>query len=164
MIVRAARDQAKSHMWLGSRGLARPGLEIPYIGYALMDFEIKGLQFPACGVVIVKDECSSNPLIIGINVIKTCWELLFQNQERPMSLTCQNPSSQQIWRSAFASCRRIVAGPGMDFSGISAQATDEGSLSRPEVKLLYGAGPPQAPLAGPTMACWKPYRNPVLSE
>lgn len=88
---------------------AANGLEIPYIGYAMMDFEIEGLKIPDRGVVIVKDECSSNPLIVGMNVIRACWEQLFRNPERPEPLVCQDPRSQHTWSSAFASYQRIVA-------------------------------------------------------
>lgn len=42
------------------------GHTIPYSGYVIMDFEVEGLKIPEKGVVIVKDDCSAHPLIMGI--------------------------------------------------------------------------------------------------
>lgn len=58
---------------------AANGLEIPYIGYAVMNFEVGHIKIPNRGVVIVKNECSTNPLILGMNVISACWETLSED-------------------------------------------------------------------------------------
>lgn len=48
---------------------AANGLCIPCIGYATMDFDIEGHKINQRGVFVVEDEFSSNPLVIGMNVI-----------------------------------------------------------------------------------------------
>lgn len=86
---------------------AANGLEIPYVGYALLDFEVAGIQLQGRGVVIVKDEFSTNPSIIGMNVISSCWNALFQGSSQ--SLSFQNPTEQQVWKQAMATCQRVAA-------------------------------------------------------
>ena len=85
---------------------AANGLEIPYTSYAVLDFEIEGLQIPGRGVVIVKDEHCTQPLLIGMNVVGACWQALFRGAER-----CAFSSRQEhsLWRDAFATCRRVEA-------------------------------------------------------
>lgn len=36
---------------------AANGLQIPYTGYAILDFSVGGITIPGKGVIIVKDEC-----------------------------------------------------------------------------------------------------------
>lgn len=85
---------------------AANGLEIPYVGYAVLDFEVAGIQLQGRGVVIVKDEFSTNPLIIGMNVISSCWSELFQGPSQ--SLYFQSPAEQRVWKKAMATCQRIA--------------------------------------------------------
>lgn len=87
---------------------AANGLHIPCLGYVTMDFVIEGHKLDQRGVFIVKDEFSTNPLIIGMNVVRTCWETVFNNPNGPVSFVCQNTRFQNAWRSAFAVCRRTV--------------------------------------------------------
>lgn len=87
---------------------AANGLKIPCIGYALMDFKIEGVEINQKGVFVVSDECSSNQFIIGMNVIKPCWDVVFHNPEKPLSFSCRSPRSQQAWREAFALCQRTA--------------------------------------------------------
>ncbi|XP_028304061.1 uncharacterized protein LOC114464203 [Gouania willdenowi] len=96
---------------------AANGLKIPCIGYALMDFKIEGVDIDQKGVFVVTDECSSNPFIIGMNVIKPCWDTVFHNPEKPLSFSCQSPGSQQAWREAFALCRRTAVSTEDGFKG-----------------------------------------------
>ncbi|KAL7859029.1 hypothetical protein SRHO_G00141760 [Serrasalmus rhombeus] len=42
------------------------------------DADVAGVQIPERGVVIVKDECSTYPMIIGMNVLSACWTDPFQ--------------------------------------------------------------------------------------
>lgn len=57
---------------------AANGLQIPYIGYVVLDFVIGGLVIPQKGVVITTDEClGSERGLLGMNVINHCWEELF---------------------------------------------------------------------------------------
>uniref|UniRef100_A0A668AQP4 Gypsy retrotransposon integrase-like protein 1 n=1 Tax=Myripristis murdjan TaxID=586833 RepID=A0A668AQP4_9TELE len=87
---------------------AANGLKIPCLGYAMMDFEIEGHKIVERGVFIVDDEFSSNPLIIGMNVVQACWDTVFKGAEGPVSFSCQNPKFQHVWREAFAVCRRTT--------------------------------------------------------
>lgn len=86
---------------------AANGLEIPYVGYAVLDFEVAGIHLQERGVVIVKDEFSTNPLIIGMNVISSCWSALFQGPSQSFSF--QSPVEQRVWKQAMATCQRIAA-------------------------------------------------------
>uniref|UniRef100_A0AAV2L6M5 Uncharacterized protein n=1 Tax=Knipowitschia caucasica TaxID=637954 RepID=A0AAV2L6M5_KNICA len=74
-----------------------------------MDFEVEGVKIPEKGVVIVKDDCSTHPLLIGMNVIGACWDAVFK-QGKP-ALSPKRWESQQVWREAFAVCRRTIATP-----------------------------------------------------
>lgn len=75
---------------------AANGLIIPCVGYAMMDFNIEGHNVEQRGVFVVEDEFSSNPLIIGMNVVRACWDLVFHNP------------TGNAWRTAFGVCRRTV--------------------------------------------------------
>uniref|UniRef100_A0A3B1KBC2 Gypsy retrotransposon integrase-like protein 1 n=1 Tax=Astyanax mexicanus TaxID=7994 RepID=A0A3B1KBC2_ASTMX len=88
---------------------AANGLEIPYVGYAVLNFEIAGVQIPERGVVIVRDECSSYPMIIGMNVLSACWNNLFQEQEQLRLKQHSHRDERDTWRRTFASCQRIAA-------------------------------------------------------
>ena len=53
------------------RLVAVNGLEVPYIGYTVMDIKIKGQVIPARGILIQKDRGGSDAaLILGMNVIR----------------------------------------------------------------------------------------------
>ena len=59
---------------------AANGLRIPYIGYAVLDFAVGGIEVKDKGIVIVKDSCMGTEYgLLGMNVIKDCWEKLFLN-------------------------------------------------------------------------------------
>lgn len=85
---------------------AANGLEIPYVGYAVLDLEVKGIQIPGRGVVIVKDEDCTQPLIIGMNVVTACWDTFFK---WPGKSALPSQKFQKPWRDAFAICRRVEA-------------------------------------------------------
>lgn len=78
-----------------------------------MDFEIEGLKIDNCGIFIVKDEFSSNPFIIDMNVIRTCCDTVFKNPEKSLSFSCRSSRSQQAWREAFVVYRDF---PGHHYS------------------------------------------------
>lgn len=84
---------------------AANGLEIPYIGYAVLDFEVEGVKVPERGVVIVENKNCTHPLIIGMNVITSCWDAVFKCPKAAL----QNLKKQKVWRDAFATCSRIEA-------------------------------------------------------
>ena len=59
---------------------AANGLSIPYVGYALLDFEINGVKVMGKGVVVVEDSCfNSKNGILGMNIIGDCWRSIFQD-------------------------------------------------------------------------------------
>ena len=85
---------------------AANGLDLPYTGYAIFDLELEGLKIPGRGVVIVKDEHCTQPLIVGMNVVNAVWHALFKWPGRPV-LPCQQ--GRTLWKEAFATCRRVEA-------------------------------------------------------
>ncbi|XP_070405900.1 uncharacterized protein [Nothobranchius furzeri] len=83
-------------------------LEMPYTGYAVLDFEVEGISIPGRGVIIVKDEHCTHPLIIGMNIVTACWKALFKSSAA--AAPCPSPiKHQKAWKDAFATCRRIEA-------------------------------------------------------
>uniref|UniRef100_A0A669D8G6 ribonuclease H n=1 Tax=Oreochromis niloticus TaxID=8128 RepID=A0A669D8G6_ORENI len=69
--------------------------------------EIEGVKVPGRGVVVVKDDHCTHPLIVGMNVVTACWNVLkWPEKTAPVP---QQLANQQAWRSAFATCRRIEA-------------------------------------------------------
>ena len=85
---------------------AANGLEIPYTGYAVVDLKLEGINVPGRGVVIVRDEHCTQPLIIGMNVVNACWHTLFKWPGK----TVYSPRQERaIWKDAFAACRRVEA-------------------------------------------------------
>lgn len=94
--------------WLTLRGAN--GLDIPYIGYIMVDFQVRGVQVPAKGVVIVKDHClGSHKALLGMNVISCCWEELFQQHQGLQPRANTKASVKEGWENVFADCRRIAA-------------------------------------------------------
>ena len=90
--------------WLTLRGAN--GLNIPYIGYVVSDFQVRGITVLEKGVVIVRDHClGTHRALLGRNVISACWEELFKTQP---TQTLQ-PTEGQQWEHIFADCRRIHA-------------------------------------------------------
>ncbi len=86
---------------------AANGLELPCMSYAVLDMEVEGVTIPGRGVVIAKDEHCTHPLVIGMNVVTSCWDTLFKQSES--GLPPQKLQSHQAWRDAFATCRCIEA-------------------------------------------------------
>lgn len=92
---------------------AANGLSIPYQGYAVMDFEIGGASISGRGVVIVADHCLSAPVLIGMNVITTCWHNLFNHPDGPQ-IVFQDQGTRKAWTGAFALCQRASIIEGED--------------------------------------------------
>lgn len=89
---------------------AANGLQIPYTGYAILDFSVGGVQVPGKGVIIVKDEClGAERGILGMNVISHCWRELFQGVHPGMTAFGATMSTQARgeWERAFAICQRV---------------------------------------------------------
>lgn len=71
-------DRLRSCQWLQLR--AANGLAIPYIGYLELDVELCGKVVPCCGILVVKDPPGASsfvPGILGMNVIRRCYQELF---------------------------------------------------------------------------------------
>lgn len=105
---------------------AANGLRIPCLGYITMDFDIEGHKVDR-GVFVVEDEFSSTPLIIGMNVIRACWDAVFRNVDGPVSFFCKNPKFQNAWREAFAVCRRTMVTTEDGFLGYVCPAHRQGT-------------------------------------
>lgn len=94
--------------WLTLRAVN--GLNIPYVGYAVMDFMVAGVLVPQRGVVIVEDQHLPAPYgILGMNVIRQCWEGLNQRGgiHRSLFVSALPRSARTTWNQAFATCRRL---------------------------------------------------------
>ena len=92
---------------------AANGLDIPYSGYAVLDLELEEIKVPGRGVVIVKDEHCTKPLIIGMNVVNACWHALFK---LPGKTVFSQKQERAIWRDAFAACQHVEASTNEDGS------------------------------------------------
>ncbi|KAL7862813.1 hypothetical protein SRHO_G00117970 [Serrasalmus rhombeus] len=94
--------------WLTLR--AANGLDIPYIGYMVVNFQVGGVEVPEWGVIVAKDSClGANRALLGMNVISACWEELFANSKENLSLQSQTKPLGKEWERVFADCRRIRA-------------------------------------------------------
>ncbi|GLD56409.1 uncharacterized protein AKAME5_000875900 [Lates japonicus] len=72
----------------------------------VLDFEVESINIPGRGVVVVKDEHCTHPLIIGMNVVTACWNALFKWPAE--SVSSPPPlKNQRVWRDAFATCRHV---------------------------------------------------------
>lgn len=87
---------------------AANGLELPYTSYAVLDIEVEGITIPGRGIVIAKDEHCTHPLVLGMNVVTSCWDTLFKQPEKS-DCPPQKLQSHQARRDAFATCRHIEA-------------------------------------------------------
>ncbi|CAL9698843.1 unnamed protein product [Knipowitschia caucasica] len=74
--------------------------------------EVEGVKVLDRGVVIVEDKNCTHPLIIGMNVIVACWDIVFRCPRT--STLSQQFKQQKVWRDAFSTCSRIEAIPTSD--------------------------------------------------
>lgn len=127
---------------------AANGLKLPYVGYAILDFEVGGVLVPAKGVIIVEDDClQSNRAILGMNVINHCWEALFQGSHPGFTAfkSAIPPSHGAAWDKAFSVCRRIQAiGEMEDFQGTARLSRITPVQLQPETEMLVWAQVPHA--------------------
>ena len=71
-------ERLQSCHWLQLQ--AANGLAIPYLGYLELDVLICGKRLPRCGILVVKDPVglqSASPGIVGMNIIRRCYQELF---------------------------------------------------------------------------------------
>ncbi|KAJ8401591.1 hypothetical protein AAFF_G00379080 [Aldrovandia affinis] len=57
---------------------AANGHNIPYISCMELDLTVGSVTLEKCGIVVVKDHCLPHiPGLLGMNVIRRCWKILF---------------------------------------------------------------------------------------
>ncbi|KAK7913015.1 hypothetical protein WMY93_013226 [Mugilogobius chulae] len=107
--------------WLTLR--AANGLQIPYIGYALVNCVVGGVHISEKGIIIVEDKClGSERGILGMNIIKPVWSVLTQgNHPGLAAFKTTLPSAEgKVWTRAFTECQRIVtSGPRPTVDGVA---------------------------------------------
>ncbi|XP_029920216.1 uncharacterized protein LOC115368293 [Myripristis murdjan] len=93
--------------WLRLR--AANGLQIPYIGYLELDFQVLGKLIPKRGVLVIRDAPDASPIpevcgVLGMNVIRECYKELFL--EHGPALFDLPPVKQNPWQEALQFCHR----------------------------------------------------------
>lgn len=79
---------------------AANGLRIPYVGYAMLDFQIGGIKIPDRGVLIVSDEIMGPEQgLLGMNVIGQVWNTVHLGAHPGLeAFKCAIPQgSRQEW-------------------------------------------------------------------
>lgn len=110
------KEKLTSCHWLELH--AANGVDIPYVGYLEVDIEVLGKVVPGRGILVVRDPPSKLPQpkvpgILGMNVIRECYNELFQQHgpslfELPFVTETFSP-----WLNAFQQCQRAqVEGDG----------------------------------------------------
>lgn len=138
---------------------AANGLALPYVGYALFDFEVGGVAVLGKGVVVVEDRyLPPTYAVLGMNVIQHCWEGLRQQGGHRFALFKSTlPRAATVaWDRAFAACRRVKAeeqrGPSL---GVARLRTSDPVRLAPQTETAVWAHVPEAP---------KVHRGSVLLE
>ncbi|XP_063075849.1 uncharacterized protein LOC134465891 isoform X1 [Engraulis encrasicolus] len=128
---------------------AANGLALPYVGYALLDFEVGGIRVPGKGVIVVEDRyLPPNYAVLGMNVIQYCWEGLRQRGGHQIALFKSTlPREATVaWEQAFAACRRVKAeeqrGPSL---GVARLRTSDPVRLAPQTETAIWAHVPEAP-------------------
>lgn len=86
--------------WLTLRGAN--GLDIPYVGYMVADFQVRDIKVSGKGVVIVKDHClGAHRALLGMNVLAAYWEGLFEKQQ---AATFSSTSEHPEWDHIITDC------------------------------------------------------------
>ncbi|XP_041961809.1 uncharacterized protein LOC121720042 [Alosa sapidissima] len=130
---------------------AANGLALPYVGYALLDFEVGGIAVRGKGVVVVEDHYLPPTYgVLGMNVIQYCWEGLRQQGGHQFTLFKSTlPRAATVaWDRAFAACRRLRAeecrGPSL---GVARLRTAEPVRLAPQTETAVWAHVPEVPRA-----------------
>lgn len=128
---------------------AANGLSLPYVGYALLDFEVGGVAVPGKGVVVVEDKYLPPSYgILGMNVIQHCWEGLRRQGGHGFTLfkSTLPRAAVDAWDRAFAACRRLEAeesrGPSL---GVARLRTSGPVQLAPQTETAVWACVPEAP-------------------
>ena len=88
-------------------------MRISYIGYAVLDFAVGGIEVTNKGIIIMIEDSSMGTEygLLEMNVIKDCWENLFLNGH-PGEMAFKSTIPQALiktWDTAFVICKRIRA-------------------------------------------------------
>ncbi|KAL2093598.1 hypothetical protein ACEWY4_010910 [Coilia grayii] len=132
--------------WLALK--AANGLNIPYVGYAVMDFRVGGIEVKGKGVVIVRDDCINTEYgLLGMNVIEDCWAGIFRGGHPGVAAfkSVFPPAAEKAWDAAFAACQRINASmPNMDLQGVARLPRQPPVVVPPSTEMIIWAHVPQA--------------------
>lgn len=92
--------------WLKLR--AANGKEIPYLGYVTLQVDVAGVSLENVGVIVVKNSCLTVSALVGMNIIKEVWQILFQNSA-PCDVKRQPPLNtfgKVMWQKAMHICQK----------------------------------------------------------
>ncbi|KAG1933728.1 interleukin-1 receptor accessory protein-like 1-A [Pimephales promelas] len=127
--------------WLTLRAVN--GLQIPYVGYAIVDFAVGGVQIPQKGMVVVEDGCmGADFAILGMNVIAHCWSELTKGKHPGLTAfkSLVSPVAGHVWEQAFSVCQRvIVEGPAIPFQGVARLPRQPPVVIPPESEMVVWA-------------------------
>lgn len=126
---------------------AANGLNIQYVGYAVLDFEVGGVQILDKGVVIVKDSClGADCGILGMNVIADCLTQVFQGTHPGEAAfrSTTSPRAGAAWTKAFAACRRALTTTlGPLLQGVATLEPQPPVVLPPEMEVMLWTQVPQ---------------------
>ena len=105
------------------------GLSVPYVGYIEIDIECMGTLLRDRGVLIVKDVVDEVtrrrkeqvPGILGMNIIRECRDILFQEFGRGYQVSCAEISENSKLRNVFQTCDRDANSDTFGFAKLSAR-------------------------------------------
>lgn len=130
---------------------AANGLSLPYVGYALLDFEVGGVAVLGKGVVVVEDKYLPPTYgVLGMNIIQHCWEGLRQQGGHGFTLfkSTLPRTAVDAWDRAFAACRRLEAeelrGPSLGVARLRSNASVQ---LAPQTETAVWACVPEAPMS-----------------
>lgn len=113
------QERLQSCHWLQLR--AANGLAIPYIGYLELDVTLCDQVFQGCGILVVRDPpggSSSVPGILGMNVIRRCYQELFGAHGTGLfTLPVVNQAPDSVLE-ALQQCHQSTTQQSRDLSGM----------------------------------------------
>ncbi|KAK1882365.1 Ribosome-releasing factor 2 mitochondrial [Dissostichus eleginoides] len=107
---------------------AANGLNIPYVGYIMLDFKVGGVDVPQRGVLIVSDDCMGpDQRLLGMNVIPPVWEAVEGGAYPGLKAfkSTVPPASQKEWEMAFACCQRVLTSRPTEVRPVTARLTKQ---------------------------------------
>ena len=127
---------------------AANGLRIPYVGYAVLDFSIGGIDIKKKGVVIVRDDCINTEYgLLGMNVVADCWTEVFRRGHPGVTAfkSVFSPHAEKAWDAAFAACQKADTSMGqMELQGVARLQRQSPVRLPPTTETIIWAQVPQA--------------------